>query len=200
MAPTPTTQNPVTQKTTITQSTINDNLDGGIRVMGASAFHIASNFVFRNGQPGSAGTAGVNIQANTQPMNAPPNELDFNSISHNTTLDIVQGVQCTSGTPFIASNNIIWNNGSLGKPVQVASTAGCSYKFSDIGPVAETPNMNADPGFQDEMSGDLHLTKTSTVRGNADPGLVPSGLAAKDIDGDMRPTPADIGADQFVTP
>jgi hypothetical protein len=201
-APMPTPQNLITQKTTITQSTINDNMGGGIRVNGAGAFHILSNFIFHNGQPGSAGTVGVAIQANTQLLNTPANELDFNSISQNTTLDIEQGIQCTSGTPFVANNNIAWNNGSLGKRVQVASVTGCSYKFSDIGPTAETSNLNVDPAFQNEATGDLHLTKDSMVRGRADPGLVPSGLAAKDIDGDARPTaaPADIGADQFVMP
>jgi hypothetical protein len=62
--------------------------------------------------------------------------------------------------------------------------------------------MNIDPAFLGEASGDLHLMKDSMMRGKADPGLVPSGLAAKDIDGDARPTAAraDIGADQFVMP
>ena len=200
MAPSPTTQNPVTQKTIVTQSTLSDNMGGGIHVMGAGAFHIVNNFIFHNGQPGNAGSAGVTIQVNMQPATAPANELDFNSISHNMTADVDQGIQCTSGTPLIAKNNIIWNNGSLGHLVQVSSLTGCSYTFSDIGPTPDTPNMNVDPGFQDEASGKLHLTKDSMVRGKADPSLIPSGLAAKDIDGDARPTPADIGADQFVMP
>jgi hypothetical protein len=200
MAPPPTMQNPVTQKTTITQSTISDNTGGGIHVTGAGAFHIVNNLVFRNGQPGNAGSAGVVIQVNTQPAATPANELDFNSISHNMSAGVEQGIQCTSGTPLIANSNIVWNNGSLGHLVQVSSVSGCSYTSSDIGPIPEGANINRDPGFQDEALGDLHLTKDSMVRGKADPGLVPSGLAAEDIDGDPRPTPADVGADQFVMP
>jgi hypothetical protein len=84
--------------------------------------------------------------------------------------------------------------------VQVSSVSGCSYTSSDIGPISEGANINRDPGFQDEAAGKLHLTKDSMVRGQVDAGLVPSGLAAKDIDGDPRPAPADIGADQFVMP
>jgi hypothetical protein len=44
------------------------------------------------------------------------------------------------------------------------------------------------------------LTKDSPVRGQADPTTALTGLAGKDIDGDMRVGPADMGADQFHMP
>jgi hypothetical protein len=187
----------------ITQSTIAENTSGGIQVRGPGAFHIVNNFVFHNGQSaGKAAASGISIQVDAQQAGAAANELDFNSISHNTAQEVEQGVQCNSGTPLIASNNIIWGNGSTTKLVQVNNGSGCNYRFSDIGqiPVVDVSDINVNPAFQDEGAGNLHLTKDSMVRGKADPGLVPSGMAAQDIDGEARSAPADMGADQFHMP
>jgi parallel beta helix pectate lyase-like protein len=188
--------------TTVTQSTLIDNTSGGIRLTGPAAFHIVGNFIFRNGQPGKAAASGIAIQVDIQPQGAPPNELNFNSISRNAAVELAQGIQCSTGTPLTANNNIVWNNGSIGKMVQIDAN-GCTYRFSDIGPLPLVPdltNMNTDPAFQNEASGELHLTKDSQVRHKADPSANLSGLAAKDIDGVMRTAPTDMGADEFRMP
>jgi hypothetical protein len=186
---------------TVTQSTIMDNINGGILINNMDAvFQIVGNIFFRNGQPDKL-TGGVNIQVNGSDVN----RLDFNSFSQNSAASALgQGIHCiSSATQLTASNNIVWDNG---KPIQGSAqvnVGGCAHAYSDIGPLAftsGTSNMSIDPGFSNEAFGDLHLTKDSMVRGKANPGLIPSGLAAKDIDGDARPTatPADMGADQYL--
>jgi hypothetical protein len=189
--------------TTVLQSTIVSNLSGGVCLLDNSSFHIVENFIYGNGQINRVISGGVYIQDNQQ-MGAPANELNFNSISHNTTFEtnLGQGIHCTiGGTPLIASNNIIWDNGmNPATSMQVDSGAGCSFAFSDIGPMgigSANSNMNTDPMFLNEASGDLHLNKDSPVVGKADPNATLSGLAAKDIDGQPRIAPADIGADQL---
>jgi hypothetical protein len=183
---------------TVTRSMINNNANGGIRVTAAGAFHIVSNFVFGNGSPTKPAGSGILIQVDPQPIGAPPNELDFNSVSRNVTFDTGQGIQCTSPTLLIASNNIIWNNGSPTSP-QV-NNIGCSYIFSDIGPTGIIPldsNTNTDPMFEDEITGNLHLTKDSIARHAANPATILNVLSAKDIDGNDRANPFDMGAHQF---
>jgi hypothetical protein len=191
--------------TTVMQSTIRDNASGGIRIMGPAAFHIVSNFILRNGQAGKAGSSGVLISVDMQSVGAPLNQIDFNSISKNLTVDMGQGIQCIAGTPLDVNNNIIWDNGVSPATAMQVSGNGCNYRFSDVGPVdigSANSNLSFSPMFQDESSGNLHLTKDSMLRGKSDPGLAPSGLTARDIDGDVRPTtmPSDIGADQFREP
>jgi hypothetical protein len=77
----------------------------------------------------------------------------------------------------------------------------CSYTYSDIGPDIPTPtgtgNINMDPLFANAATGDFHLTTNSPCRHAADPNADLTGIAAKDIDGDTRTRPADIGADEF---
>jgi hypothetical protein len=58
-------------------------------------------------------------------------------------------------------------------------------------------NSSIDPQFVNTTIGDLHLRANSPARRNADPNSDLSGPAARDIDGDLRITPADVGADQI---
>jgi hypothetical protein len=193
---------------TITQSTLRDNTSGGIAISMMAAFNIVGNIVYHNGQSGQAGAGGVDILVDRQQNGASPNHLDFNSISDNMS-GVIAGVSCTSVTPLIASNNIIYGNGtSTQVNVKIAPTdAACDYAFSDIGPTpisTGTSIMNQSPAYLKETDGDLHLTQDSPVQGKADPSADLTGLAAKDIDDQKRVTRpgmgADIGADQYYPP
>jgi hypothetical protein len=58
-------------------------------------------------------------------------------------------------------------------------------------------NSSVDPLFVNQLIGDLHVRAGSPVRRAADPSSNLTGLAARDIDGDVRAHPtADIGADE----
>jgi len=78
----------------------------------------------------------------------------------------------------------------------------CKHAYSDIGMMSvgsfndSGNNLSTDPMF----TPDLHLMPNSVVIKKADPNAKLDGLAAKDIDGDMRVAPADIGTDQFPRP
>lgn len=186
----------------VTQSTIAGNSGGGIGVANSGAFRIVSNFIFGNGRTDQPVSGGVSIAIIPQQPGAPPNELDFNSVSRNNNLGVAQGIDCASATPLVASNNIIWNNGPLQTSTQVVNT-GCSYTYSNIGPTGigtTDNNQSVNPMFVDEANGDLHLTGTVMSLLMANPNARITGLAEKDIDGDTRQNPADIGADQFTRP
>jgi len=195
-----------TGTTTITQSTIGNNAGGGIHINGSVAFHIIGNFIYQNGQNGRSNASGINIAVNAQVAGAPENELKFNSITANLGLDTGQGIQCASGTPLIASNNIVWMNG--GTPVVDAQVTGnqCSFAYSDIGPTPATgaTNIVTDPSFVNSATGDLHLTAASPALGGGDPAANLTDLAAKDIDGEPRVNRPgkgpDLGADQYDPP
>jgi hypothetical protein len=186
---------------TISQSTISDNSSGGIRMQDDSSFQIVSNIIFRNGQPNPrAAAGGIFISVNAPPIDAPPNRIDFNSLSANIGLDAGQGIQCTAATPLTASNNIISDNGLAPAAVAQVFGPGCSYAYSDIGPMGlgtANGNLSVPPAFDTQSGKPLRLSTTSPVRHLADPSADLRGLAALDIDGDMRVGPrADIGADQ----
>lgn len=191
---------------TFTQSSVHDNNGGGIHVAGATGFHIASNFIYNNGLANNVSASGIIIGVNPQTPGTPPNELNFNSVTGNKTLDAVKGIQCASGTPLVANSNIVWSNGTI--PLTDAEVSGnqCTFTYSDIGPngVSGSTNINTDPSFKDLLGGNLHLTSMSPVLGKADPGLSLTGVAAKDIDGEARVVRdgmgADIGADQYYPP
>jgi len=175
---------------TIDQSTLRDNLGGGISVGISVNFQIVGNVIFNNGQANTV-TGGISIQVDGSSVN----RLDFNSLSHNTAISTVgQNIRCDSGILFTARNNIVWDTGSSLPEV----SGGCTYAYSDIGalPVQTGINMTTNPLFKDGSAGDLHLMSTSPVRRMADPAADLSGLAARDIDGDPRVSRADLGADQ----
>jgi len=186
----------------ITQSTISNNPTGGIQMTTDAAFRIVSNVIFHNGQSSRAAAAGVAIQVNAKSASATPNQLDFNSISRNATFE-GQGVQCSAGNIIIANSNIIYNNGDDPSTALQVSGSGCVYKYSDIGPIGVgtiNANMTFDPKFVDEANGDLHLMSGSMAVRAADPNADLNDLASRDIDGELRVGPADIGADQRPRP
>ncbi len=176
---------------TIHQSTLRDNQGGGINVSSAGSFQIVGNVFFNNGQNNKA-TGGINLNPNT---GSDLNRLDFNSFSHNTAgTGLGQAIQCF--VPLTASNNIVWDNRTPAPLPLVSGT--CTFAYSDIAsiPAQTGTNMTMPPMFKDETNGDLHLTSQSPVRRMADPAANLKGLAAYDIDGDPRVSPADLGADQ----
>ncbi|HEX3761607.1 MAG TPA: right-handed parallel beta-helix repeat-containing protein [Kofleriaceae bacterium] len=191
---------------TLTQSMIHDNTGGGIHIAGSTAFHIVSNFVYNNGSSTKASAAGIIISVDAQAPGAAPNQLDFNSVSGNKTVDMVKGIQCTSGTPLVATSNLVWSNGAI--PLTDAEVVGtqCSFMYSDVGPavISGVTNISMDPGFKDLAGGNLHLNSGSPALGKADPTISLGGLAAKDIDGEARVARtgmgADVGADQYYPP
>jgi hypothetical protein len=174
----------------VTQSTIRGNAGGGISV--GNEFSIVGNFLSGNGGLGTT-VGGIEIST-TQNAN---NRLEFNTLNRNGAQDTVgSGIQCVAGT-FTARNNIVYGNGTVSNPLQVAGS--CLHAYSDIGPTAlvgGSNNLNVDPLFVNTTIGDLHILATSPVRGMADPSSNLIGPAAKDIDGQSRSLPADIGADE----
>lgn len=89
-------------------------------------------------------------------------------------------------------------SGNLGGANQFAGT--CLHAYSIMRPGAVptgTGNIASDPLFVDSSTGNLHLQSGSPARGVGDPAADLTGIAALDIDGDMRAAPPDIGADQF---
>jgi Right handed beta helix region len=175
---------------TVSQSTVSGNTGGGIAVSGT--FSIVGNVFFNNGGNTSL-IGGISIGTSTNAAN----RLEFNSFALNTTQDGVgPAVQCLAGT-FTAKNNIMSDNRT---PTAQADQFGgtCTHAFSIIRPGAlPVGNSGADPMFVDPSRGNLHLNTTSPARRTADPNSDLTGIAARDIDGTSRTSPADIGAYQF---
>jgi hypothetical protein len=185
---------------TISRSSIASNRGGGIVVNNDGKFEIVGNVFLDNGDSGGI-VGGVSVETTVS-----GNRLEFNTITQNTSDMAVAagaaGVRCTVTGGFTAQNNIIWNNNSaLGtNGIQVS---GCLYAYSDIGPAAIPPandggnNLNDDPSFANELS-DLHLQPGSPIRGKANPGADLTGIASKDMEGNVRVQPATPGA--YVAP
>ena len=174
----------------VSQSTISSNTGGGIFVMNGT-FAIVGNVFFVNGT--STGNIGAISISTTQ---SSVNRLDFNSFNQNQTQPGAgAAIQCLAGT-FTARNNIMSDNGTLTNMQQVGGTCGHAYSISRPGTLPPgTGNSSSDPMFVNTTTGDLHIQAASPARGAADPASDLTGLAARDIDGDTRGTPADIGAD-----
>ncbi|MCB9831644.1 MAG: hypothetical protein H6807_04145 [Planctomycetes bacterium] len=99
-------------------------------------------------------------------------------------------------------NSILWGDSGGVGPTPGAPEAGgpglITAVFSNVdGGWIGFGNMNVDPLFVAEATGDYHLMPTSPVRDMGD-GLVPD-LPLKDIDGEPRPigNSTDMGADEF---
>jgi hypothetical protein len=177
---------------TISRSTITNNQGGGVSVLGGT-FAIVGNVFYNNGGINTS-IGGIAIST---PQN-PANRLEFNSFSRNQIQD-GQGaaVQCAAGATFTARNNIMSDNGTLTNMEQVGGT--CKHTYSIVRPGTVPTGMNntpSDPAFVDPAKGDLHIQPTSPARHAADPTSDLTGIASRDIDGDARVAPADIGADQ----
>ena len=186
---------------TVSQSTITNNIGGGISI-GNGDFTIIGNMVSKNGEERQGGSnpgspfGGITIVAS-----GTGNRFEFNTIVQNKAQqDIVPGVQCTNAG-FHLVNNIIWDNMSASgtPPTEVPQTGGnCVSFYSDIKNGPDTNNnLHVDPMFET----DFRLKSTSPLLGKADPGADLSGIASKDINGDARVKRsgmgADIGADQY---
>jgi hypothetical protein len=182
---------------TISRSSITDNLGGGI-VIANGKFEIVGNVFLSNGD--IAGTVGGVSVSSTVSMN----RLELNTITQNKSNDLyAAGVQCMAPASSTAQNNIIWNNNSAFGLTGIQVSGGCLHAYSDIGP-ATLPaandgsySVNVDPSFVNELT-DLHLQPGTMVRGKANPGTDLTGIASKDMDGKTRIQPADLGA--YVAP
>jgi hypothetical protein len=172
----------------LSRSTIQANADVGVDIRNDARFVVIGNAIISNGNITDM-TGGIAISA----MFDARNRLEFNTIAANDALiSATAGLLCMSDT-FTARNNIIWANGpgnNLG--------GNCQHAYSSIGPGTLVPgmgNINTDPMLTDVLS-DHHLQTMSPAKKAADPQADLAGPAARDIDGDTRANPADIGADQ----
>jgi len=176
---------------TISQSTISDNDGGGISMTNGT-FVIVGNVFFRNGAQGG-NVGGVAISTTQNEMN----RLEFNSFRRNQTQNgIGAAIQCAAGT-FTARNNIMSENGTVSNLEQVGGA--CAHAYSIARPGTVPPGMNnsaIDPLFENATTGDLHLKAGSPALRGADPASSLTGVAERDIDGDLRTSPADLGADE----
>jgi len=179
---------------TLSRSRIALNQGGGA-VITNGKFVIVGNVFLNNGSSTSI-YGGITISVAPDPMN----RLDFNTIAYNTVdTGIVTGVDCNAGTGIVGRYNIIWKNNN-GVDPQVGNS--CKHAWSDIGPngVPAANDGGNDLNVDPLLDANLHLQVGSPVHGKADPSADLTGLASRDIDGDLRVAPADLGADQIPRP
>ena len=176
---------------TVSRSTFASNAGGGIQVMGGT-FKIIGNLFFANGSATSF-VGGVTVQAGQSSVN----RLEFNSFNKNQTVDGEgSAIDCSAGT-FTARNNIMSGNGTLSNMEQVSGTCSHVYSIATPGTLpAGAGNIAMDPMFVNASTGDLHIMPGSPAIGAADPSSDLGDIAAQDLDGDPRSSPADIGADE----
>jgi len=178
-----------TGKLTMARSNIIDNPGGGVQINGG-VFVIVGNTFTNNGTDGAT-VGGLYITAAQNAMH----RLEFNSFHRNKTIDAQgTGLHCAVNN-FVARNNILYLNGTITNNMQVGGA--CTHAFSLVEPNPPVSNIGGDPKFKDGLMGDLHLLPGSPALGGADPAAaITDELAAKDIDGHTRMSPADIGADE----
>lgn len=182
---------------TISQSNIQNNLGGGILIGLDASFQIVGNVIFHNGLPTTA-TGGINVP---QVTGTSANRLDFNSISRNDAVpQIAPGIHCISiGLQLTARYNIVWDNGPSPAFRDQVNAGGCDHASSDLGPLPAafgTTNVNVDPVFRDELTGDLRLRAPISTMLYANPSADEiAGPAARDIDDEMRGVATEMGAD-----
>ena len=189
--------NAVGTSVTLLRSSLFANKGGGISVT-SGTFVIVGNIFSANGDASSP-TGGVLINTSSDPVN----RIEFNTIegNHASIGGNAPGVHCIAGSDLIARNNIIWNNNN-NTGAQVGGT--CKHAYSDIGVMSVGAandggnNLNVDPQFISFLN--PHLQPGSLVIKEADPAAKLDAAAAKDLDGDLRIAPADIGADQVPRP
>jgi len=180
---------------TLSRSRIESNQGGGLTITNGK-FVIVGNMFLSNGGP-SGQNAGVTIST----MADNNNRFEFNTVANNatTTSSTTAGIDCKAGIGFTATHNIIWNNmigGNASTAPQIVNT--CIHAYSDIGPMPGTGTTNFnDPPL---LTVDGHLGAGSPAIKKVETGADLSGLASRDIDGDRRIAPADLGADQLPRP
>jgi len=176
---------------TVARCTISSNTGGGVSITNGT-FTIVGNVFYDNGSD-MMPIGGVEISTAQNAMN----RLEFNTFYRNKTQD-GQGtaIQCSAGN-FTAKNNIMSDNGTLTNAEQVGGSCKHAYSIARPGTLpAGTNNSAADPLFVDPAHGNVHIQPTSPARHAADPTSDLTGIASHDIDGDLRVSPADLGADQ----
>ena len=168
------------------------NTGGGISIT-SSEYQLFNNVIANNGGPTSAFGA---AQISQISMNG-THVFDFNTVTGNQAVGTnVAGVVCSLvGVPLTFTNSIVFRNGTAAQ----VDGANCTWSYSDVGPsaVPGIGNINADPMFVNAGQNNFHLMPGSPAQHAADPSAVLTGLASHDIDGDLRVSPADIGADQL---
>jgi hypothetical protein len=170
---------------TVSRSRIAGNQNGGISAKGP--FVIVGNMIYANGSNLSP-VGGLDISAPASDAN----RLEFNSIARNFTLSFPSAILCNVAGSFTARNNIISENIAVMSGLQVGGT--CRHAYSIV-PAGGAGNSDVDPLFVSSVN-DLHITAGSPARGTADPSSDLTGLVERDLDGDVRVRPVDIGADQ----
>lgn len=170
---------------TVAQSTIVGNASGGISVYRPTEFHIANNFIVRNGTTSSS-VGGVVVHRDPGSPNI-TGELRFNTVADNqvqgSSVTSTGGISCDGG--FAApSNLIVRNSGGDGNPPTLGD---CNFTGSVVNPPY-------DPAFKSAM--DYHLTASTPAT------IIDQATCAgndRDIDDDRRPYGAacDTGADEY---
>lgn len=176
---------------TLSQSILHDNRGGGISIK-MGTFVIVGNVFMKNG---TTNTTNATVAISTGPSAV--NRLEFNTIANNQRqTNAVAGVDCLAGDGFTATNNIIWNNTG---PTQFERP--CLHTYSVVGPASAPPQGTGNSKDDPKLTGDTdpHLQAQSSALGTANPSADISGIALRDIDGNTRASPADIGAD-YVSP
>ena len=108
-------------------------------------------------------------------------------------------VFASGAASFFLRSSILWDNGPFNN-IGGSAAANVQVVFCDVqGGASGTGNLDLDPRFVDQASGDLRLAANSPCRDAGDPAFVP---AADDGDVDNEPRlvggRVDIGADEFV--
>jgi hypothetical protein len=189
---------------TLARSSLVSNRGGGIAV-NSGTFVIIGNVFLNNGTFNTADgsgstTGGIAISTTVNSSN----RLAFNTVVRNLIQAGIKsgGIDCNAGINIVGYYNIMWDNNPMPTMDQVSGS--CKHTYSDVGPTGLASSLDAghtlnlNPQLVNEQ-GDPHLKAGSPVRGYAS-GADLTGFAAKDIDGDPRTTPADLGADQYHGP
>jgi len=174
----------------LTRSTLRSNLGGGASVINnGTRFTIVGNVFWSNGTVAS-GFGGVQINTDTSTQS----RLEFNTFNSNLDNGGAGAAVSCIVAGFVARNNVMFENGTL---EQVSGTCTHVYTLSSPGtPLTGTGDITDDPMFVDATAGELHTLPGSPTEGAADPSADLSGVAAEDLDGDVRTAPADLGADE----
>lgn len=175
----------------ITQSTISENLNGGVKMEDPTTFDISNNLIVRNGSAENgiviSTVAGAYLKA------AAGSKFEFNTVVGNQVFTgaSASGVICF-GNIGIYNNNLMFRN--VGGP-QAAAIGGCSYGNSFLGEsTGNAPSLRS----PDSPPYDYHLTASTptNIRDVVDCSNIANLV---DIDGDARPRngKCDLGADEY---